>query len=391
MTKLLPFLLLPLLAACGTRPTTQADLNLAKQPKLGNILPLLVDRQATPETAALFYSLKKIAQDHILFGHQASTTQGYGWWYEPNRSDIKEVTGRYPEVYGWDFIDIASFKPADVVEKAERTTRENAIAAYERGGINTFSWHYSNPVTEGSFYWEKSPTQAVSAILPGGSAHEKYKNSLKEIAAFNKTLVSNGMAIPIIFRPFHEFDGEWFWWGKPHSTAQEYKDLYRFTVTYLRDSLNVRNFLYAWSPDCRFKTETEYLERYPGDAYVDLVGTDDYFDLYEGKDPAVAASKFKIVSDFAKAHHKVGALTETGLKNVAQADWFTQMLLKALQQQKIELAYVLLWANRKDEYWTPYKGHPAEQDFIQFTENPYILMENDVQNIYTLDKTKLKK
>lgn len=49
----------------------------------------------------------------------------------------------------------------------------------------------------------------------------------------------------LIVCPFHEFDGDWFWWGKAHSSVADYKTLYQFTVTYLRDSLGVHNFLYA--------------------------------------------------------------------------------------------------------------------------------------------------
>jgi len=80
-----------------------------------------------------------------------------------------------------------------------------------------------------------------------------------------------------------------------HCTAADYKTLYQFTVTYLRDSLGVRNFMYAWSPDKNFNSEAEYLERYPGDEYVDLVGTDNYGDLTVGVSPAVAANKLALV------------------------------------------------------------------------------------------------
>src|SRR5690606_3494954 len=139
--------------------------------------------------------------------------------------------------------------------------------------------------------------------------------------------------VPIIFRPFHEFDGDWFWWGHAHCTATEYKQLYQFTVEYLRDELGVHNFLYAWSPDRNFNSEAQYLERYPGHDYVDLVGMDNYGDLQASTGMATASHKMKIVSDFAEQHHKVAALTETGLSNLGQANWYTAVLLKALQHQ----------------------------------------------------------
>ena len=85
--------------------------------------------------------------------------------------------------------------------------------------------------------------------------------------------------VPIVFRPYHEFDGDWFWWGKSHCTREDFISLWRFTVSYLRDSLDVHNFIYAFSPDNKFNSEAEYLSRYPGDGYVDLVGVDNYGDF----------------------------------------------------------------------------------------------------------------
>ncbi len=193
-----------------------------------------------------------------------------------------------------------------------------------------------------------------------------------------------GKLAPVIFRPFHEFDGDWFWWGKAHCTAEDYKKLYQFTVVYLRDSLGVHNFIYAWSPDKNFSSEAQYLERYPGDNYVDLVGSDNYGDLAAGVSPSTAAAKLKIVSDYAKQKNKVAALTETGLANLTRSDWYTQQLLKVLQQQQVELAYVLVWANTTGTFWTPYKGHAAEADFISFTKNPYLIMGDKVPEMYKL-------
>jgi mannan endo-1,4-beta-mannosidase len=116
----------------------------------------------------------------------------------------------------------------------------------------------------------------------------------------------------MIFRPYHEFDGDWFWWGKAHCTIEEFKLLWRFTVSYLRDSLDVHNFIYAFSPDCKFNNEAEYLERYPGDEWVDMVGVDDYADF--GRDGRYNLERgiklLKIVSDYAQQTGKLAAFTK---------------------------------------------------------------------------------
>lgn len=394
--------------ACGKESITgKTEENTGSEPpsagngqlSLEEVKLLLVDKNATDETAALFYNLSRVSEEHILFGHQDATKRGVDgngteWANEQHlpavateKSDVKTVTGAYPAVYGHDFNHIVGFfEPSNgwfVYEK--EIARRLTIEAYNRGGINTYSWHYGNPVSRGSFYWSESPVKAVHRILPGGDYHNEYKTSLKTIADYAKSLIgADGKPVPILFRPFHEFDGNWFWWGQAHCTATEYKQLYRFTVEYLRDELGVRNFLYAWSPDRNFSTEAQYLERYPGDDYVDLLGMDNYGDLQTATTIATAAQKMKIVSDYAEKRHKVAALTETGLSNLGQANWHTAVLLKALQRQPVRLSYVLVWANRKDGFWTPYKGHPAEADFISFKNNDYVLFGDEIPNMYQL-------
>lgn len=364
-------------------------------PSVATVRSWLVDKNATEQTAALFYNLKKISKTNILFGHQDDTKRGVTnsdtqWANEQqfpgvprNRSDVKEVSGAYPAVYGHDFIHIANFADGNWYDYEAQIARELTIDAYNRGGVNTYAWHYWNPVSKGDFYWEKSPVEAVSKIIPGGTHNGIFKASLKEIADFAKSLIgADGKLVPVIFRPFHEFDGDWFWWGNAHCTPDQYKTLYQFTVTYLRDSLGVRNFLYAWSPDRNFNSEPEFLQRYPGDSYVDVVGMDNYWELRTGTAAMIAGMKLKIVSDYGKKSNKVAALTETGLNKLTLADWYTQMLLKVLQYQKMELAYVMVWANTKDAYWTPYKDHPAEADFIKFKNDPYVLFEDKIPNMY---------
>ena len=368
-------------------------------PTLSTIRSWLVDKNATNETAALFYNLKKISRTNILFGHQDDTKRGVTnattqWANEQSqpavpraKSDVFAVTGSYPAIYGQDFIHIANFADGVWYDYEKQISHDLAVDAYNRGGIVTYCWHYSNPVSQGSFYWDQSPVEAVSKIIPGGSYNNVYKASLKEVADFAESLIgADGKLVPVIFRPFHEFDGDWFWWGKSHCSAADFKALYQFTVTYLRDSLAVRNFLYAFSPDRNFTSAAGYLERYPGDGYVDIVGIDNYWDLTANTIPVVAGTKLKIISDYAKANNKVAAMTETGsTDNLAKLDWYTDMLLKVLTYQKLEMAYVLVWANSVKGYYTPYKGHPAEADFIKFKNDPYVLFGDKLPRMYRLE------
>jgi len=350
----------------------------------------LIDSKATAETKALFVNLGKLAENHTLFGHQHATEYGHGWANETNRSDVKSVTGSHPAVIGVDIMGFSGRSPKEI-GKAKEDLRKNVVDTYNRGGVTTVAWHFSNPVSKGGFYWVDSLSlPAVKYIIPGGDAHEKYKEILDGIGEWANSLKgADGKLVPLIFRPYHEFDGGWFWWGKPHCTKEEFITLWRFTVSYLRDSLNVHNFIYAFSPDNRFTTEQEFLERYPGDEWVDMVGMDNYGDM--GRDRYAldkAALKLKIVSDYAKKAGKLAAFTETGLESIPNTTWWTETLLKVMRAHKdMRLCYVLVWRNdmkSPTHYYAPFPGHVSEPDFKKFYNDPYTLFESDLKDIYKM-------
>ncbi|CAN5390852.1 glycosyl hydrolase [soil metagenome] len=346
-----------------------------------------IDPNATKETKALFKNLWKISKNHTLFGHQHATEYGHGWSGEEDRSDVKSVTGSHPAVIGVDFSGFSGRSPEAIV-KFKENLRKNVTDTYNRGGVTTVAWHFSNPVSGGGFYWRDTVSlPAVRYIIPGGEAHDQYKEILDGIGEWAKTVRgADDNLVPMIFRPFHEFDGGWFWWGKPHATREEFISLWKFTVSYLRDSLNVNNFIYAFSPDNRFLTEEEFLERYPGDEWVDMVGMDNYGDLGRNTYSVDTATlKLKIVSDYAKKAGKLAAFTETGLESIPDTIWWTETLLKAMKTHNIKMTYVLVWRNdirSPTHYYAPFPGQVSVPDFIKFYEDPYTLFENDLNNIY---------
>jgi mannan endo-1,4-beta-mannosidase len=348
----------------------------------------LVDKNATAETKALFKNLKQLSKEHTLFGHQHATEYGHGWSGEADRSDVKSVTGSHPAVIG---VDVSGFTAgsATAIEKAKATVRKIVTDTYDRGGVTTISWHFINPVSGGGFYWKDSVSlPGVRYIIPGGEAHEQYKKILRDIGDWaNHTRGKDGKLVPLIFRPYHEFDGDWFWWGKSHTTQQEFVSLWRFTVSFLRDSVGVHNFLYAFSPDNKFNSEAEYLERYPGDEWVDMVGIDNYGDMgRDGKyDLDAATRKLKIVSDYAIKTGKLAAFTETGLESIPNSNWWNDVLLKVMKTPGLQLSYVLVWRNDKTSathFYAPFPGHSSVPDFMKFYNDPYTLFERDLDGIY---------
>lgn len=265
--------------------------------------PAPVDPDATEETTALYANLQRIGPERILFGHQDDLAYGVNWDRRSDslarlagdrQSDVRAVTGSYPAVYGWDVGDLGGKPDASVNLDSVPydRMRQWMVEGYERGGVITVSWHMNNPVS-GSHSWDTTP--AVSELLPDSSHHDVYRRYLDRFARFAKSLeagfwtwIGGGHPVPIIFRPYHEMTGSWFWWGGDNTTPEAYKQLWRFTVEYLRDEKDVHNLLYAYSPDI-FESREHYLRYYPGDAYVDVLGYDDYHTL-----PATFADTIRV-------------------------------------------------------------------------------------------------
>jgi len=296
-TTFLPVLAGALLVVTGCAGTGGASGEANRSEKLRPI-----DEEATEETTALYANLGALANEHVLFGHQADLAYGVHWDRRSDslaraagdrRSDVKSVTGSYPAVYGWDVGDISQPEAAENLDGVPFDKMKNWIVeGHERGGVITVSWHMNNLVSGGSA-WDTTP--AVSKLLPDSSHHEAYRRALDRFAAFAKDVeagfwswIGGGHPVPIIFRPFHEMTGGWFWWGGDNTTPAAYKRLWRFTVEYLRDEKEVHNLLYAYSPDI-IESKADYLRYYPGDAYVDILGYDDYHTL-----PATFADTMRV-------------------------------------------------------------------------------------------------
>jgi mannan endo-1,4-beta-mannosidase len=348
----------------------------------------LTDTKATRETKALALNLHKLSSGHILFAHQHATEYGHGWSGDADRSDVKSVSGSHPAVIGVDFNGLSG-RPDQAIQKTFSGLHKTITDTYNRGGVTTVAWHFSNPASGGGFYWRDSISiPAVRLIIPGGSHHDQYKKILGTIAALAKGVKGkDGTLAPMIFRPYHEFDGDWFWWGKSHCTADEFKTLWKFTVNYLRDSLDVHNFIYAFSPDNKFNSEQEYLERYPGDDFVDLVGMDNYGDWgRDGKyDVESGIKKLQIVSAYAEKAGKLAAFTETGLESLPNGNWWTEILLKSLKDAKLRLCYVLVWRNdatSQTHFYAPFPGHSSVPDFMKFYDDDFTIFEKDLRRVY---------
>jgi len=349
----------------------------------------LSDKKSTEETKILYKNLVKLSAKAILFGHQDDLAYGVNWKYEAGRSDVKDVTGDYPGVYGWDLAGLEKKSDKNIDGVPFDKMRQYIKDGHSRGGIITLSWHLDNPLT-GKNAWDTS-SKSLASALPGGKSHEKFKSWLDEGVKFILTLKDkNGKPIPILYRPYHELTGTWFWWCKNNASPEEFKALWKFTMAYFQEK-GIHNLIYVYNT-ADFKTKEEFLEYYPGSNYVDVLS----FDRYQYSDPTKDNSfvencqnQFKIMDEVAKEQNKIMAFAETGYEAIPYDKWWTNTLMKAIGDYKI--SYVLVWRNhgwqeseKKMHYYAPFKGQTSEKDFIDFYNLDQILFEKEAEkaNLY---------
>ncbi len=215
----------------------------------------LSNPKATQKTQSLYAYLCDTYGKNVLAGQQESTWMG-SEDYEFNI--IKNASGKLPVIRGLDYMG-EDFSGCN--------RRAKAWAA--KGGIVTICWHCGDN-------FKGSHTEAMNAnpdwskiLTPGTNEYKALIDGMDKGAAALKELQDAG--VPVIWRPFHEFDGAWFWWGK--GGAENFKKLWRLMYDRYTNEWGLNNLIWnlGYSGDVKDGW-------YPGDEYVDIIGADTYVD-----------------------------------------------------------------------------------------------------------------
>ena len=344
-----------LLAACST----------------GNKKPM-----ETPKDMLLGQLHSYAEKGRIAYGHQDDLVYGHNWVVEDwendalERSDVKDVTGKYPMLQGFDLGGIELGNPENLDGVPFGLMRKAALKHIERGGMVTFSWHPRNPLTGGDA-WDISSDQVVKSVLPGGEKAGEFRLWLQRAADFIESLGE----VAVIFRPWHENLGSWFWWGGRLCTAQEYQELYRMTWLYFTKDRGLTNILWCYSPNGPILPEV-YMSRYPGDEFVDVLGTDIYAFLGNGSLEEAGVRFQTQVKEMLSAlvalgneHKKLICLSETGLESLPDPKWWTETLVPCVQD--FPITYLLTWRDAHDKpehFYAAWEGFEGAPDMKAFSE-----------------------
>lgn len=326
----------------------------------------------------LITRLDTLCQKGYMYGHQDDPFYGITWeWDRNGRSDTKELVGDYPAVFGFDLGGLEEDHDANLDSVPFEWIREEAIRHYERGGILTFSWHPRNPLT-GSTAWDVSDTTVVKSILPGGENHEKFVGWMNKVTDFLSTIkTADGEAIPFILRPWHEYNGSWFWWGEKLCSPTDFKAFWNMFQDHVNSVLPT-NVVWSFSPNLQGNwSDEKFLERWPGADRVDLLGCDAYQWGTEEDYVNGLTSDLDFLSAFAKKNNVLLAMTECGKVNSTTPDWFSRIFKPIID--KYPISYFLLWRNAAKEHFGASKDASTADDFIKLYNADNTLFLNNIQ------------
>ena len=296
-----------------------------------------VNPNTSPEAQKLLSYLYQISGKQILSGEHNSN-QAMNLYSD----SVKAITGKYPALWGSDFIlSGTKDRGAEIVAEAIKKHKEGAIVA--------LMWHQGRPIDEPPYGWKESiqakltDAQWKELITPNTPLNKKWLAQIDQVAVWLKQLQEAN--VPVLWRPYHEMNGVWFWWGnKPGKDGVEklWKMMYDRYVNYH----HLNNLIWVWGAngprDIPLDEAFAYKDFYPGAAYVDVLGTDIYNFDYEQKD-------YNELLKLAKG--KPIALTEVGelpkpeiLKAQPQWAWFmvwTSWLWTHNTKERVKEVYAL--------------------------------------------------
>lgn len=280
-----------------------------------------VNPNAQPEVKKLLEYLNSIEGKAILTGQHTQTVK------QEELLLIQKETGKLPAVCGFELlsyspnINLEGASEACITEVVEnRDTLKIAMDWANKGGILTFTWHWFSPIggSDKSFYTEHTDFDASLALKEGTVENKAFVNDLDVMAELLKPFCEKH--IPILWRPFHESEGGWFWWGaKGMDVARE---LFRFMFKYYTEHHHLDNLIWVWN--------NPKPEGYVGDEYCDIISRDQYPEPHKHGSFNDRYEELKFITKM----NKGAAIAETGVIPDGEA----------LQQDKTPWLWYMTWS-----------------------------------------------
>jgi mannan endo-1,4-beta-mannosidase len=307
-----------------------------------------VTPQPSPEAVRLYDYLQSISGKKTLVGQHCAPL------VESSRLVVvKRMMKHYPALFGQDFgFDAGGMW--DGINFRQRVVDE-AIRRHKEGFIITLMWHAVRPTEDEPVEFEKSIQGDLTAaewqelVTPGTHLNERWKSQVDVIAWFLKQLRT--AHVPVIWRPYHEMNGDWFWWGKKPG-PDGYEKLYRMLFDRFVHFHGLNNLLWVYNANEVHAKVDGYDTYYPGADVVDILATD----VYD--------------NDFAKSDYD-GLLALAKGKPIALGEVGAPPPVAALDQQP-RWTWFMLWGDL-----TP-RWQPGAVDYTPTYDNPRTLTHDEL-------------
>lgn len=236
-----------------------------------------VTPQASPEARALLKFLYQISGKHTLSGqHNYPNEQEY------STQLARQSAHKTPAIYGTDFGFAKRGDKDSTYVRGEMV--QELIKQHRDGSIITICWHAVRPIEDEPVTFRhhvqgKLTNEEFEDLLtPGTAIHARWCAQVDAIAVYLKQL--QAARVPILWRPYHEMNGDWFWWGGRRGERGT-KQLYRQIFDRLVNHHHLTNLIWVWNIDRPSREDRQFVDYFPGQQFVDVLALDDYHDYQQ--------------------------------------------------------------------------------------------------------------
>ncbi|MCR5461949.1 MAG: glycoside hydrolase family 26 protein [bacterium] len=273
------------------------------------------NKNAISEVCDLLNYFCEIKNKYVITGQHTQTVKQEELKY------IKRVTNKLPKLIGYELLgySLNINKDSDSICLDEVKENLNTIeVALKDDRIITFTWHMFSPLygLGKSFYAEKTEFDPRKILDNSTAEYNAFMNELKHMAILLTPFKEKNK--PFLFRPFHESDGKWFWWGR--YGADVAKELYIMTYKYFTFERGFNNIIWVWNA----------VNSYPGDEYVDIISVDVYTEPHEK------------TNYFNEINELINKTTKNKLVALAECGVIPDITL--LEKANFPFIYYMLWS-----------------------------------------------
>ncbi|MDT0444600.1 glycosyl hydrolase [Streptomyces johnsoniae] len=234
-----------------------------------------VTPDASPRAEALLDLLYRLGGRALLTGQHNQPVHGSAW-----TERITELTGVVPALWGQE-IGFSAPGTLDGIDRRAANVAE-AVGWHRRGAVVTYTWHAVCPADDEPVEFQGGiirdlPDADFDAVLdPGSALHSRWCAQVDAAAAVLGRLQDAG--VPVLWRPYHEMNGGWFWWGgRPERLTLLWRQLFDRLVRHH----GLRNLIWVWSPNAAYDSAQPFAPYFPGLDVVDALAMDTYGGHYE--------------------------------------------------------------------------------------------------------------